>query len=57
MTVAATGIGKWPAPRPHQELCRHCGDPFAARPGDKYCQRDACQAAKVRRERTKQKRR
>lgn len=57
MTIAATGIGRWPAPRPHQETCRHCGDPFAAGPGEKYCHRPACVDAKRRLEREKQRRR
>lgn len=57
MTIAAIGIGKWPAPRPHQETCRHCGTLFVGAPGMRYCRRDVCQAAKVRREREKQRRR
>lgn len=51
------GIGRWPVPRLHQEPCRHCGENFAAGPGDKYCPRDVCQEAKRRRERETARRR
>ena len=59
MSVLAIGIGYLPQFRPTQRpACRHCGESYLpVERGDRYCRREPCQAAKVRREREKRERR
>lgn len=46
------GISYLPQFRPTQRFCRHCGELYLPRErGDRYCRRDPCAAAKLRRER------
>ena len=45
-----TSLARWPARRPRQAECRHCGEPFVTTDGAKHCRREPCQDAKRRRE-------
>ena len=52
MTSAPSLIGLWPRHTLYRVACRHCGEPFGqTAPNQRYCPRQVCQEAKVRRTR------